>query len=98
MMSLYFPLLEYLEVKTLNYNLVFLMEKKICQKVWGVDSMNIGKSSQLVKYGFGWLHIPTVIWLRISCFDFDFGSLIKLTKRPSIHCFGDFFIYFRVFP
>ena len=54
-----------------------------------IDSMNIGKSSQLGKHGFGSLHNLTwpCYFMRTPCIDSDFVSQIKLTKFPLINCF-----------
>ena len=51
------------------------------------DSMNVGKSSQLGKHGFGSLHKVIVIEMRASYFDTDFLSEMKLTTLPLIQCF-----------
>ena len=47
----------------------------------GEDSMNIGKSRQLDKHGFGSLNRYVTI-IRTSCFDTDFLSQIKLLNFP----------------
>ena len=61
-----------------------------CNTQMRPDSMNIGKSSQLGKHGFGSLHnlTWTCISMRTSYFDANFVSQMKLTKFPLIHCFA----------
>ena len=56
---------------------------------YGKTKINVKKSSQLsVVLDDCVALLEHVIIIRISCFDIDFVSQIKLTKPFLIHCFG----------